>query len=243
MITVTIDKSRVPQELHDDPNLIRAKTSVCKRMENTRYRTRTAVHEAGHAIYGERAGAVRVYFTGPYAVYDAEAHAFSICEGRCRTVFSGLTAVQAPDALMAFARIGVAGRIAVKRLLGKDEKTDGADIRTFQEMATTMFGANEHEIVESWERAKKDVEEDFDDPEFRQQVWKRAKEAEPQLCGSESLNAPGAQPSVVFDGSFLNRLEATETNQESTETALPAAVTEGVAALVGASPENGRSLT
>jgi hypothetical protein len=208
MITVTMDKSAVPQDLHDNPNLLLAEAWVCKRMENRRYRTRTAVHEAGHAIYGERAGAVRVYFTGPYAVYDAEARSFPIHEGRCRTLFSGLTAVQAPDALMAFARMGVAGRIAVKRLLGKDEKTDESDFRVFQEMATTMLGANEQEIADSWERAKKDVEEDFDDPDFRQQVWKRAKEAEPQLCGSESLNAPGAQPDFGFNGYSPNEFMA-----------------------------------
>lgn len=200
-MTIRLDKSSVPEEFRNHPALLRAEAQVCRRQENRKYRTRTAVHEAAHAVYGEKAGAVRVYFTGPRALYDAETGEVKISLGRCRTIFSSQTFV-APGALMALARMGVAGRIAVKRLLGKDEKSDGADIRAFQEMATTMLGANEQEIIDSWERAKNDVEEDFDDPEFRRRVWKKAGEVEPQLCGSESLET-GIQPDVVFDGYSL----------------------------------------
>lgn len=183
------------------------RTQVCKRMEKKRYRTRTAVHEAAHAVYAERVGA-HVSFHGPWVAYDERG--YDILGGGCCVelppeptgVFSDFTGATRQDAIMAFAHIGVAGRIAVKRLLKKDEVTDGQDFEAYRK-AATVLDANEREIIECWERAKQDVEEDFDDPEFRQQVWKRAKEAEPQLCGSESLNAPGAQPDFGFDGYSL----------------------------------------
>lgn len=176
------DKSRIPPDKLDDPRLIEWERASRAAHEDKNYRMVTCVHEAGHAVYMEKAGA-RVVFHGPVAFYDSENDTFDI--GTAAVAADGGSGLSL-DAL-AMARWYVAGRIAQKALFGKDlverrglDESDAHDFKVFCG-EWKRFGFPHDQMMPHWEQAKVEVEKDLRSPALRRQIWERAREFEQQL--------------------------------------------------------------
>ncbi len=176
-----LDKSRVPVEKLADPRLQEWENDMLKLLQdNPSYRRFCCVHEAGHAVYYERAGVMRVIFHGPVALYSAETDEFDFGGAAVALVW--------PDAgvemdLLTMARCYVAGGVVARVLTTRiDEDSDGRDREEFiRECPRLCPGITPEEISELWEQAKKDVQVDLRSPAFRHELWRRATEFENQI--------------------------------------------------------------
>lgn len=175
------DRSRVPAEKLDDPRLAEWEKAARMGMQNYTYRLGVCLHEAAHAIYLERAGALCVTLHPFISQYDPQSDDF----------FAAIAGVvgdfgQKPieTDILSMARWHVAGGVA-KRLLvggaaGRDEGGDSEDFSVFSEQAV-HYGLPSELVVNCWEQAKRDVEKDLRSPAFRRQLWDRAREMNQQL--------------------------------------------------------------
>ena len=184
-----LDKSRVPIEKLGDPRLREWENDILEIMQDPSYRLFSCLHEAGHAVYYERAGAKCLIFHGPVALYCAETDEFDFG--------SAAVAIVWPDAgadmdLLTMARAYVAGGVVTRTLTTRiDEDSDGRDREEFlRECQRLCPGITQEEISEHWARAKKDIEMDLRNPAFRRELWRRAREFEEQLRESPPTVPP-----------------------------------------------------
>jgi hypothetical protein len=172
-----LDKSRVPPDKREDRRLSDLEVAFLSLMEDASLRLRVCLHEAAHAIYAERCGAVRVAFFPPLAVYDANTDSFSIASAAVQPNFgSGVTI----DSLR-MARWYVAGSVAERTLTaGATLRGNEQDFEVFSAQARKL-GMSAREIREHWKQATRDVKRDLRSPAFRNELWRRAHDFMRQL--------------------------------------------------------------
>jgi hypothetical protein len=175
-----LDKSRIPCEKLNDPRLKKIEEDVLQAMQVSTYRRHSCLHEAAHGVYLVRAGAKRLIYHGPVAIYDAESDTFDIGDAGIQGDF-GEHGVNCDPLKMA--RWYVAGGVATRILTAwSDEEGDGRDFEEFVRQCPLLIQEISREgISELWEQAKKDVERDLRSPAFRQELWRRARDFEAWL--------------------------------------------------------------
>jgi hypothetical protein len=180
-----LDKSRVPVEKLADPRLQEWENDILEIMQDPSYRGFCCVHEAGHAVYYERAGAKRLTFHGPVALYCAETDEFDFGGAAVEIVWPDTGAEMD---LLTMARAYVAGGVVARTLTTRiDEDADGRDHEDFiRECQRLCPGITRKEISEHWEQAKKNVEIDLRKPALRRELWRRAKEFENKLLDAKT---------------------------------------------------------
>jgi hypothetical protein len=175
-----LDKSQLPADKLDDPRLAEWEEALLKSLQHVSYRQGVCVHEAGHALYMERAGACRVTLHAAVALYDPQNDEFEFGAAGVRGNFGQQVQID----ILIMARWYAAGGVAKRLLIGGDDwgeaGGDQADFRVFSGVATDL-GQSADQISELWEQAKRDVETDLRSPAFRRQLWDRAREIEQQL--------------------------------------------------------------
>src|SRR6266404_7595869 len=110
---ISLDKTRIPADKLDDPRIAAWEEAVLKSFHEESYRRGVCLHEAAHAIYMERAGAIRVTLHPAVALYDPQNDEFDFATAGVQADF-GLVGVEMNSLTMA--RWAVAGGVA-KRLL------------------------------------------------------------------------------------------------------------------------------
>jgi hypothetical protein len=170
-VNFTLNKSRIPPEKLDDPRLANLEKGLLKFMNDDANRLRSCLHEAAHAIYLKRAGAVEVRFYGPVAHYRPETDSFDVGDVGVAGDFGSVPV--SCDSL-AIARWHAAGGVAKRNLTGDDNSGDETDLRDFYAWATKI-GMTQKEIDQHWRQAQIDVATDLRKPAFRQEVWALAR--------------------------------------------------------------------
>jgi hypothetical protein len=119
-------------------------------------------------------------YHGPLAFYRAESDTFDIGSAGIEGVFGD----DGTDVdLLAMARWYVAGGVATRSLTGwNDEDGDGQDFEVFVRECFRLIPEITREGISThWEQAKKDLERDLRRPEFRRELWRKAREFEDWL--------------------------------------------------------------
>jgi hypothetical protein len=178
-----LDKSRIPTEKLDDPELAKWEEAIRIGMQDGTYRMKVCLHEAAHAIYIERAGGQAILHL-PVAFYDARDDTFDVGGAAVAAHFEKEVAV---DGLV-MARWYVAGGVAQQSLIsGCTEAEDEQDFEVFSAQWQSQ-GLPPQEMLSYWEQAKLDVEKDLRSPAFRAQILERARQMEQQLLEMASKN-------------------------------------------------------
>ena len=170
------DKSRIPPDKLQDPRLAKLEADLLEMMQDDGYRLRTCLHEAAHAVYLERAGALEVILHGPVALYCPEKDSFHMGTAAVQGRFS--EDGQMVDSV-AMARWYAAGGVAKRLLTNDPDPGADQDFEVFCAEFRRLTPQHEHKeesLLEHWEQAAKDVEKDLRDPAFRRLLWRRAHE-------------------------------------------------------------------
>jgi hypothetical protein len=188
-VTTQIDISEVPQDKRNDPRFIQRYATLQNLMSNLGWVKAFCIHEAAHAFYHLRAGALKVIFIGPRLSYDSQKDDFTIYpasvkrEGGLDQQY--LARVTIGEWRNAFARACAAGGVAARKLTGiSGDVGDEEDYQRLCEFCDAIevkdpTTAVDHQAL--WRQAQNDVEKDLQTPSFRSELWKQAKEFERQL--------------------------------------------------------------
>lgn len=178
-MTIQIDKSRIPESKLADPRLPEIEAGLCRAVEDSPTRTYACLHEAGHAVYMERAG-VAFTLRGPAIWYDAR---HDILKPALAGVSPGVLGENWTANSLQIARWSVAGFVAAETLmptLNYSRDTDTSDFETFADDMREQ-GASEESILKHWEQAKLDVASDLESTGFKRRIWSLARVFNQQL--------------------------------------------------------------
>lgn len=95
-LRLTLDKSRIPREMWDDPRLLEAETQIALAMHEPTRRYSFCIHEAAHGVHAMRAGAKMLQYFGPMVksygglVIEFERGEIQLAEGQMTTIPRGL---------------------------------------------------------------------------------------------------------------------------------------------------------
>ena len=179
MKMIPFDRSNIPADKLDDPRLAASEEGCRIQMRDSGSMMRTCVHEAAHAIYMERGGAVHIRVHIFTSYYDPKVDDFLVAPMGVAADF-GTENRQLSGAEIA--RWHVAGGVASRVLIGQDvnEGGDQKDIEDFSAWALPHKWTSQM-ILGCLEQAKRYVKKDLRRPAFRKQVWDRANEFRKQF--------------------------------------------------------------
>ncbi len=143
------DRSRIPADKLNDPRLAEWEKAARMGMQDYTYRMGICVHEAAHAIYLERAGAVRIYLVPFVSQYDPQNDDFVVATAGVQGEFGKGATVD----MLSMARWYVAGGVARRLLVGGavelDDGGDQDDFRVFSEQSV-KYGLPSEQISSCW---------------------------------------------------------------------------------------------
>lgn len=164
---IVFDKSAVPQNLWNDPQILEAEVCCIIQLVDDKCRRAVCLHEAGHAEFAERAGAIYVEFVPPAASHEND-------------IIRGTTAAVRPkyhqgskSTLFNLTKITVAAEIVERELLEEPTGTAAADHRELQ----NLFDKNkmsEAECRKLLDAVEIDILKDLRSPTLKRNLWKRA---------------------------------------------------------------------
>lgn len=175
----TIDTSRIPESKLNDSHLPEIEAGLRRALEDSQTRMYACLHEAGHAIFMERAG-VAFSFRGPSIWYDAK---HDILKPALAGVLPGVPGEDWIANSLQMARWSVAGIITAETLLPSSNPPDDKATTDFETFCAEMRkeGATEESILKHWEQAKLDVAEDLESTGFKRRIWTLARVFNQQL--------------------------------------------------------------
>jgi hypothetical protein len=163
---IAFDKSAVPKNLWNDPQIFEAEVSCIIQLVDDKCRRAVCLHEAGHAEFAERVGAVYVEFAPPAASYEG-----GVIRGRLAAIRPILP--EGKSTIFNRTKISVAAEIVERELLEEPTGSVAADHRDILQLF------DRHEASESQRRALLDTLEteilkDLRSPALKRNLWKRA---------------------------------------------------------------------
>jgi hypothetical protein len=144
-------------------------------MKEPRIRLAVALHEAGHVLYGRRAGAVGEKYHGPLEHPDRPGE-FGAAGVELVFPTPGIT-VESPAIARWLCAGSVVKRILCPHLWAEDE--DASDYDEFCRYVTPSLDSQE--ISDAWKEAQREVERHLRSPAFRQELWALAREIEMKI--------------------------------------------------------------
>lgn len=163
---IVFDKSTVPREFWNDPQVFEAEVSCIIHLVDDKCRRAVCLHEAGHAEFAERAGAVYVEFAPPAASFE---------DGIIRGVTASVNPIflENKATLFNLTKVSVAAEIVERELLEGPTGTAAADHRDLLELF------DRHKLTEPQRRAlldtvENDILKDLRSPTMKRNLWKRA---------------------------------------------------------------------
>jgi hypothetical protein len=190
MKPLSADKSAIPEELRDHPEVLALEAEVLSQFADPEARKRTCVHEAAHEHYFRKVG-IRTMRRGPFAFCDENT-------GGCRFANAGVYPAnydEFPDTvdIEELAKAYAAGCVAARELtaLGAIKATEeaqnmgfGSDFDNFARVCKLMFnGATDRQIKKTFELAKTAVELELQAPELRTEIQRLANEFGEEIFG------------------------------------------------------------
>jgi hypothetical protein len=197
MKPLSADKSRIPKELRDHPEVLALEAEVLSQFADPEARKRTCVHEAAHEIYFHRLG-IKTERRGPFAYYDEatqQAHFAnaSVCPVDCSQLKNNLTVYD-------WAKVFAAGYVAAKNLTplgaleaaqGIEGTGSGSDFNKFVWFMRQGFeNIADEQFKCAFDRAKVLVEVELRNPELQAEVWRVADEFGREIFGEGVSPSP-----------------------------------------------------
>jgi hypothetical protein len=184
----TLDKSRIPKEMWDDPRLLKAEAQIALAMQKPEFRFSISVHEAAHGVYMMRAGAKKLIYQRPMVKsYEKKTDRFDIGTAGIQPDFGPqeikLTSIHvarwyaAPTAAMV---------VLTAVTAAESEAGSGSDKEDFPKYIRRAAGNQItcQAIEWHWQEAIKDVTKDLRSPAFRQEIYNLAHAFEDWLMKS-----------------------------------------------------------
>jgi hypothetical protein len=170
---IVFDKSAVPQKLWNDPQILEAEISCIIGLIDDRCRRAVCLHEAAHAEFAERVGALYVEINPPAASYED-----GVIRGRLAAVHPILP--RNKSTIINKTKISVAAEIVERELLKETTGSVAADHRDILQLF------DRHKASEPQRRALLDTLEteilkDLRSPALKRNLWKRADFFKPVL--------------------------------------------------------------
>jgi hypothetical protein len=174
-----IDVSTVPLDKQKDVRFLNLLATLQVLCANPQYITARYVHEAAHAIYLERAGAVGVKLRGAQIVYDSKLDRFDHTGASVKgTGYNGQYGTDHFAWVIAMAKTHVAGGIAVRKLIAVLDPGDDDDRKHFELFCDAICKSSGRTLDRPaiWKAAQDAVEKDLRKPDFRKKIWAKVAE-------------------------------------------------------------------
>jgi hypothetical protein len=195
-----IDKSGIPADKLNDPRLPAIEAGLRRAVEDSPTRLYACLHEAGHAIFMERAG-VAFTFRGPAIWYDIR---HDILTPAIAGVSPGVPGENWTANSLQIARWSCAGFIVAETLMPHPRnaysKEDTSDFDSFAD-DMRQSGATEESIQSHWEAAKLDVAKDLESAGFKRRIWAQAR------IFKQQLETDFAAADAVTDAASMQRVD------------------------------------
>lgn len=197
-ITVKISPT-VTEEQRQDPRLQALLEEVTKfynspHLFTKKFRSLLCLHEAGHILYGRRAGATDIRFHGPMIFWCSGCPG---CSGNAPSISRASVSWTFPAGCEKIAALKAhIGGIVFRQILSdspNDEVSIGSDAQGALQWYRENVGTDEEAFLRDVETARREIVEDLKSPTFQLEVWAAArefgKEVFPEKRTSASLKA------------------------------------------------------
>lgn len=202
MKPIFVDRSRIPQQIWNHPNILELEAEVLAQCADPEARKRICVHEAAHETYLHKLG-VTTTRSGPFVYYDAESEEYHFAMASvCNT---NQPVVTIEDMAKALSVGSVAARLMVPSAVSEEiERAQhagpGSDFQRFAEFckSITDHQFTDDQIRRVFDWAKGLVQTELQSPELQAEIWRVADDFGKEVFGEGIL--PGHVAAGTHEG-------------------------------------------